>query len=95
MHPVDLSKRQQELDKLNALEAKIAREMKNLRGKMASMGEEMETFKNIDELKETIDQKKQVGWAESNMWVFSCFSMLEAFGTILLQRGAIFSNSRT
>ena len=71
---LDLTKRQQELDKLNALDMKIARELKSLRDKMTTMGEEMETFKKIDELKEDAAERKQVRNCFS-LWDLTCLSL--------------------
>jgi hypothetical protein len=56
----ELEKRRGELDKVNTLDDKIAKELQTLKERMESMNAEMKTFKSSDELKAESEQAKKV-----------------------------------
>lgn len=55
----ELDKRRQELDKMNALDSKIALELTHLHEKMDTMTSDMNAFEKLDDMKETHQQTKQ------------------------------------
>ncbi|OQR96489.1 Intraflagellar Transport Protein 72/74 [Thraustotheca clavata] len=57
---MELAKRQAELEKVNTLDAKISVELSSLNSKMETMESDMEGFKNIDEMKDTHANTKQL-----------------------------------
>ncbi|KDO16561.1 hypothetical protein SPRG_17927 [Saprolegnia parasitica CBS 223.65] len=57
---MELAKRQAELEKVNTLDAKISVELGSLNTKMDTMQSDMEGFKNIDEMKDTHANTKQL-----------------------------------